>query len=158
MSSLQLSLPDNARNRIPPGKQVPDWRIAMKVKVNANTQRIFNALIEPEYRELWVRFPGQDGTSRIVASQSKRLFRLDYYRSGELEIIIVGSYHACNRRKIAFDWWNGSSHSSTVEVRLDGCFSCSFVTLTHRGLLGKNDYMWHREMWGTSLATLKSLF
>jgi hypothetical protein len=137
-----------------------DRRIAMKVKVNAHTRRIFNALIEPEYRELWLRLPGQDQSGRIVALQSKDLFRIDYFQSETLSLTILGSYRRCRQRKITFSWWKASlnSVSSFVEIRLDGCFDCSILSLTHCGIFEKREYLWHREMWEESLAKLQEMF
>jgi hypothetical protein len=139
---------------------LPDWCISMNVKINANTQRIFNSLIEPEYRELWLQLPGKDHADRIVASQSKDLFRLDFFQSENLELTILGSYRRCRQRKISFDWWIASSYSvaSIVEVRLDGSFQSSVLSLTHRGILGKKEYLWQQEMWKASLAKLQKLF
>jgi uncharacterized protein YndB with AHSA1/START domain len=99
----------------------------MKVKVHANTRRIFNALTQPEYRELWMRLPGQDQLGRIVALQSKDLFRIDYFQAETLSLTILGSYRRCRPRKITFDWWKASlnSVSSLVEIHLDGCFDSS---------------------------------
>ncbi len=138
----------------------PDRRIAMKVKVNAHTRRIFNALIEPEYRELWIRLPGQDQSGRIVALQSKDLFRIDYFKSETLSLTILGSYSRCRQRKITFNWWKASlnSVSSFVEIRLDGCFGGSILSLTHCGIFEKKEYLWHKEMWEESLAKLQGLF
>lgn len=134
--------------------------ISMKVKVNADTRRIFNALIEPEYRELWVRLPGQDRAGHIVASQSRNLFRLDFFQSGNLALSVLGSYRSCRRHKILFDWWNTSSDSTSshVEIHLDGCFDCSVLSLTHRGILGKTEYLWQKAMWEESLTNLQELF
>jgi hypothetical protein len=137
-----------------------DRRISMKVKVNANSRRIFNALIEPEYRELWIHLPGQDRSGRIVALQSKDLFRIDYFQSETLSLTILGSYRRCRQRKIIFDWWKASSNSaaSSVEIRLDGCFDGSILSLTHCGIFEKKEYLWHKEMWEESLAKLQELF
>jgi hypothetical protein len=137
-----------------------DRQISMKVRVNANTRRIFNALIEPEYRELWIRLPGQDQSGRIVALQSKDLFRIDYFQSQTLSLTILGSYCRCRQRKITFNWWKASSNSisSFVEIRLDGCFDGSILSLSHCGIVEKKEYLWHKEMWEESLAKLQEMF
>jgi hypothetical protein len=157
-SSLQHSAEALARDVVK--EPASDWRISMKVKINAHTRRIFRALIEPEYLELWVQVPGQDQAGRIVASQSKNLFRLDYLRAGDLELIILGSYRSSRQRKIFFDWWKTSSNSaaSLVEIRLDGCFDRSILSLTHRGIFEEKECLWQMEMWRTSLAKLQGLF
>jgi hypothetical protein len=137
-----------------------DRRISMKVKVKEGTRRIFNALIEPEYRELWIRLPGQDQSDRIVALQSKDLFRIDYFQSQTLSLTILGSYRKCRQRKINFNWWKASlnSVSSFVEIRLDECFDRSILSLTRCGMFEKQEYFWHKEMWEGSLAKLQELF
>jgi hypothetical protein len=102
---------------------------------------------EPEYLELWMQVPGQDQAGRIVASQSKSLFRLNFLRAGDLKLIIFGSYRSSPGRKIFFDWWKTSSNldASQVEIRLDGCFGCSILSLTHRGILDEEKYLWQKE-------------
>jgi hypothetical protein len=161
MSETTLSL-QNAPETWTRGVVKPalDRRISMKVKVNADARRIFNALIEPEYRELWIRLPGQDQSGRIVALQSKDLFRIDYFQSETLSLTILGSYCRCRRRKITFNWWIASldSVSSFVEIRLNGCFDGSILSLTHCGIFEKKEYLWHKEMWEESLAKLQELF
>ena len=135
-------------------------RISMKVKVNVDTRRIFNALIEPEYREFWIRLPGQDQSGRIVALQSKDLFRIDYFQSQTLSLTILALYRKCRQRKITFTWWKATlnSVSSFVEIRLDGCFDSSILSLTHCGIFEQQEYFWHKEMWEGSLAKLQDLF
>jgi len=137
-----------------------DRRISMKVKVKEGTRRIFNALIEPEYRELWIRLPGQDQSGRIVALQSKDLFRIDYFQSQTLSLTILGSYRKCRQWKINFNWWKASlnSVSSFVETRLDRCIDSSILSLTRCGMFEKQEYFWHKEMWEGSLAKLQELF
>jgi hypothetical protein len=137
-----------------------DRHISMSVKVRANTRRIFNALTQPEYRELWMRLPGQDQSGRIVALQSKDLFRIDYFQSQTLSLTILGSYRRCRQWKINFNWWKASLNSvlSLVEIRLDGCFDSSILSLTHCGIFEKQEYFWHKEMWEGSLAKLQELF
>lgn len=162
MSETTLSLQD-AQETLTRGvvkQPAVDWQISMKVKVNANTQRIFNALVEPEYRELWIRLPGHVQSGRIVALQSKDLFRIDYFQSGALSLTIFGSYRRCRQRKITFNWWKASSNaaSSFVEIRLDGRFGSSILSLTHCGIFEEKEYLWHKEMWEESLAKLQEMF
>lgn len=162
MSAPTLSLPYGER-AFTLGEvkgSISDRRISMKVKVNAHMQRVFVALTEPEYRELWLRLPGQDQFGRIVALQSKDLFRIDYFQSENLELTIFGSYRRCRQRKVAFDWWKAStsSVSSLVEIRLEGCFDCSILSLSHGGISDEKEYHWQREMWERSLAKLQELF
>ncbi|MGA7156171.1 MAG: hypothetical protein WBY53_04965 [Acidobacteriaceae bacterium] len=137
-----------------------DWHISTKVRVSADKRRVFNALIEPEYLELWVRLPSQDQAGHIVASRARNLFRFDYIQSGNLALTVLGSYRYCSQRGISFDWWNTScnSVSSCVEIHLERCRECSILSLTHRGIFEKKEYLWQKEMWEGSLARLQGLF
>jgi activator of HSP90 ATPase len=134
--------------------------IVLSCTINADARRIFQALIEPEYRELWMRMPSQDEGGHICASKSRDLFRLDYHRFGKLEVSIFGSYHTCRRRRQVFSWWKNAPNStvSLVELCLEGSFSSSVLRLTHRGLDTKAEYVWHTAMWRASLARLTSIF
>jgi activator of HSP90 ATPase len=133
---------------------------AMSCTINASAKRIYQALIEPEYRELWMRMPGQDENGRILALKSQDLFRLDYHRFGRLDLSIFGSYQVCRCRRQLFSWWKNSPNSkvSLVEFRLEGSFSNSILRLNHRGLDAEAEYVWHSEMWRASLARLASMF
>jgi uncharacterized protein YndB with AHSA1/START domain len=162
MSAHQLSLASDAEGTVRDHEQEPNSgrNIAMKVDIHADTRRIFLALVEPEYRELWMRFPGQDQGGRLAASQAGDLFRLDYYQAGKLDLSIVGAYRTCRWRKIVCSWWTGIPKSpvSSVEFHLDGSFENSLLRLNHRGLVAEREYLWHREMWRLSLAKLQCIF
>jgi hypothetical protein len=156
--SLQIAPEDlnPSEARVP----VSEWPLNMKLKVNANTQRIFNALIEPEYRELWLRLPNQQKSDRTVASQSKSLSRADYFRSDSLELTILGSYRCRTAAEGLLGLWNASSNAVArfVEIRLDGCFDSGMRSLTHCGIRGEKEYRWQKEMWRASLKRLQRLF
>ena len=161
MNAHSSWLIDDRQTSISEDNPEPKWNIAMTVDVHADTRRLFNALVEPEYRELWMRLPGQEqGGGRLAASRAGELFRLDYYRAGLLDLSIVGAYHTCRCRKIICSWWTGTSKSpaSSVEFHLDGSFENSLLRLNHRGLVSEREYLWHREMWRLSLEKLQCIF
>jgi activator of HSP90 ATPase len=134
--------------------------IDLSCTINAETKRVFQALIEPEYLELWMRMPGQDENGRIVVSKSCDLFRLDYHRFGKLDVSIVGSYRTCRSRRQVWNWWKNPPNSrvSLVEFRLEGSFGSSVLRLRHRGLDAKAEFAWHTAMWSASLASLALMF
>jgi hypothetical protein len=162
MNATQLSLIGDAQSLVRDNELEPDpkWDIAMKVDIHADTRRLFTALVEPEYRELWMRIPGQGQNGRVAASHAGDLFRLDYYSAAKLELSIVGAYHTCRSRKIICSWWMGTPKSSvsSVEFHLDGSFGYSVLRLKHRGLVTEREYLWHRELWRLSLARLQCVF
>jgi hypothetical protein len=96
----------------------------------------------------------------LDTSQAGSLFRLDYFRNGRLDLSIVGAYHTCRTRKIICSWWKNSFNSTTtsVDFRLDGNFGHTILRLNHRGLVSRDEYLWHRELWRGSLCELRSIF
>lgn len=162
MSARQLSLNEELQSLVPDDKREPasGWNITLKVDIHADTRRLFNALIEPEYRELWLRLPGQAEADGLAASQTGNLFRLDYFRNSRLDLSIVGAYRTCRTRKIVCSWWKSSFNSTvtSVDFRLDGNFGHTILRLNHRGLVSRDEYLWHRELWRGSLWKLRCIF
>ena len=162
MSVPQLSLNRDLQSVVQDDKreQASGLNIRLKVDIHADARRLFNALIEPEYRELWLRLPGQVEAGGLTASQAGSLFRLDYFRNGRLDLSIVGAYHTCRTRKIICSWWKNSFNSTTtsVDFRLDSNFGHTILRLNHRGLVSRDEYLWHRELWRGSLCELRSIF
>lgn len=137
------------------------WDIAMTINIAADTRRIFQALTEPEYREIWVSLPGNDASCYMTAWQTAESFRLDHYRGGKRDLIISGEYRICRRHKLLFTWTRKDttiSSESLVCICLHGNFSSSILELHHRGLNSAEEYLWHQEMWRDSLEHLVALF
>jgi uncharacterized protein YndB with AHSA1/START domain len=139
----------------------PQWSIELAISINTNVRRIFDAMTFPEYQEAWLRMPGHDLNCHVSATQSSEWFRLDRHSIDGIDISIVGSYKVVRRNKLLFTWRkNGASTSneSLVHVRLRGDFGRSTLHLRHSGLTSTTEYLWHYEMWQTSLSNLAALF
>lgn len=138
----------------------PPWHLAFDVHINADVRRTFNALVEPEYIELWLRIPGQEETDRVEVLQTKDVLRIDCYRSEMLDLTIAGKYLTRKRHRIVLNWWSGTwnTTASTLRFYLDGCFGSSVVRLNHRGFFSRNECLWHHEMWLNSLMRFGRLF
>ena len=151
---------DDASTIVQPCPQGGGWQIALRITVPGTTRRVFNALVEPEYRELWMRFPGQDACGEIRASQCDESFRLDHYQSRRLVCTVSGIYRVCRVRKIAIDWVRQSPSGdagSLVDLRVVGSFHSSIIRLNHRGIGCEADCLWHLQMWEISLKALAGL-
>ena len=148
---------DDASTIVQPCAQGGGWQIALRITVLGTTRRVFNALVEREYRELWMKFPGQDARGELRASQRGESFRIDHYQSRQIVSTISGTYHARRLRKIVIHWVRQSPSGkapSLVEFRVAGSFHSSIIRLNHRGIGFWDDYLWHSQMWESSLTAL----
>ncbi|MGA2570978.1 MAG: SRPBCC domain-containing protein [Terracidiphilus sp.] len=137
-----------------------DWTIAMRVSVNADADRIFQALTVPEYLEAWIRLPGQVEGSTVIVSQKADGYRLDHYRAGRVAASLISTYRFCHRRKMRLSWRNLSKPSaaaSRVDFRIRGNFRDSILELRHTGLTCCDEFLWHQQLWRASLGKLTSL-
>lgn len=136
------------------------WTIAMSKIVNADAQRISQALTMPEYLEAWICMPGQEPGSVVVASETENGFRLDHWRAGKLAASISGSFLFCHLRKLRFSWkWTGKrmTDESVVDFRIRGNFGSSILELSHTGIGSRDEYQWHRQLWQSSMEKLACL-
>lgn len=127
--------------------------------VNADRQRLFQALTLPEYIEAWFSAPeAVAGSSSVALSGNGFLVSC---RGREAEWLTIRcSYRACRRSKLVFDW-NCDQHftasPSLVKIRLNGDFERTTVNVLHVGL-DPSLQSWHQKLWKNSLEKLASLF
>lgn len=126
--------------------------------INAERQRVFQALTLAEYMEAWLTIPGVSPHCAFVTS-GRNGFLIGCIAAEVGEIIIQASYRVCKRSRLLFDWKynsNPSEGSSQVEIRLLGAFERTTVELVHFGL-HESAVSWHRQLWQTSLAQLSAV-
>lgn len=86
------------------GPQENLWTISLRVDIEANTHRLFEAFTRPEYLETWLRFPHDDASARMVGWQEGDGFRLDHYLCGQRDTILRCRFLTSRRRKLLFTW------------------------------------------------------
>jgi uncharacterized protein YndB with AHSA1/START domain len=168
MSATAILTPETTPTKIvgdKPRAHVSQRRIAMRIDVDANKRRIYDALTIPEYIEAWLSLPGNHTGGRTMASQADKTFRFDHYTHDRLDLSITGSYRACRRGRMFFSWRKSSAFNesrlapeSLVQIRLYGAFTKSILCLSHTGFCSDTEFRWHSEMWNRSLKKLQSLF
>jgi len=152
----------------PPAHVIRGWKsntsnelpfcISVMNSMNADRQRIFQAVTVPEYIETWLSPPGAlDGTTVFASEDSLSIT----YRGAENERSrIFCQYRAVRRSKLLFTWRNVSTSdgpASLVKVRLLGDFGRTTVHVTHVGL-SSLEREWHQDLWTASLQRLRNLF
>jgi hypothetical protein len=148
-------------NQWPAKARKADWSITITVSVVADARRVQQALTVPEYLEAWISLPDQPSGCSIVASQEASCYRLDYYSNGRLTMSIAGACLFCNQRKMRFSWRKENRSIGTdsfVDFRLRNNLSGSILELRHSALPSFEEYLWHQQLWRTSLHKLASLF
>lgn len=174
LSTLDLELPESLRRvgpdyvsecvsdvSLPHRMIVPSTTatIAMSAGVDADAQRIFQALTVPEYLEAWIALPGA-AHGEVVASPEENGYRLHQCIAGRVALRITGAFLFCHQRKMRLVWRkaNGTfQNRSVVDFRIRGNFGSSVLELRHMGLDSTEEIAWHRELWRGSLERLASL-
>jgi hypothetical protein len=130
------------------------------VRVNADAQRISQALTVPEYIETWISIPGAAPGSFTLASSRDNGYCLEHISSQGSALTIQGAYLFCHLRKIRLFWRktaNAFCAESVVDFRLRGDFGSSVIELRHTALDSADEYAWHEALWRRSLNKLALL-
>lgn len=132
--------------------------VSVMRSVNANRQRIFQALTVPEYIETWFAAPGALlGSTAVFAREG--FFSISYADTRGEQIRIFCSYKAIRRSKLLFTWRNETTSDripSLVKIRLLGDFGRTTVHVTHVGM-AQSEQQWHEDLWNVSLKNLSNL-
>ncbi len=127
--------------------------------VNADRNRIYQALTVPEYIEAWLSIPGEiSGSTRVFAGDNS--FSVSYSSVQDGPRRVFCSYQIRRRSKLVFTWQHFASLESIagmVKIRLLGDFGRTRVHVTHVGLT-RSDQQWHEDLWSSSLRKLSKLF
>lgn len=127
--------------------------------VNADRNRLFQALTLPEYIDAWFAAPDAMAGSTAV-TMGPDCFVVSYKLLGGGEQRFVGSYKVLRRGKVQFAWRRDSfqdTDSSLVRIRLQGDFGRTTVHVTHVGL-DESEQSHYKMLWEASLERLASLF
>ncbi|HEX4311171.1 MAG TPA: SRPBCC domain-containing protein [Acidobacteriaceae bacterium] len=163
MSTQAIAVERKLTRYFRPANQVlhDTFKIAKRITVATDANRLFQALTRSEYLETWITLPDDSKDSYIVAWTQSDSFRLDHYRNGRRDLMINGNYRLCRRRKILFTWrlsGDIAGSESLVYFGLHGNFTSTILEIHHRGITSAEDYVWHQEMWDGSLDRLARLF
>ena len=137
----------------------PPYTICMSARVHAEARRLFQALVVPEYLEMWLRIPDESAACRLIPMEPAHGFVLE--SAGASPVRIFVSYTPWRRRRLSISWRverNRLVRESMVTLRLIGDFEFTVLSICHTGLMSAEELMWHRRLWTESLERLKGLF
>lgn len=133
--------------------------ISAMTSVNADRNRIYQALTVPEYIEAWLSIPcAIAGRTGVIAGEDS--FSISYCCTEHVQRRIFCSYQVRRRSKLVFTWQHftpAEATASMVKIRLLGDFGRTTVHVTHVGLT-LSDEQWHENLWASSLLKLNKLF
>lgn len=135
--------------------------ICASVRVRAETRRVFQALIVPEFVEAWLRIPDSGALWSVSSMQPCQGFVVECRGETAKTFRIAAAYTALRRRRLLICWKmerNRQLRESSVAMRLVGDFECSILSVCHTGLREFDDFVWHRRLWIESLERLAGLF
>ena len=133
--------------------------VSVRMSVNADRNRLFQALTLPEYIDAWFAAPGSAPGSTVV-TMGPDCFVVSYRLLDGSEERFAGSYKVLRRGKVQFAWRRDSfqeTSSSLVKIRLEGDFGRTTVHVTHV-VLDVSELSQFRMLWEGSLVLLASLF
>jgi len=133
--------------------------VSVRRSVNADRNRLFQALTVPEYIDAWFAAPDSAPGSTIV-TMGPDCFVVSYRLLDGGEERFVGSYKVLRRGKVQFAWRRDTfqkATSSLVKIRLEGDFGRTTVHVTHVGL-DESEQSHYQMLWEASLEKLASLF
>jgi len=135
------------------------FSISAMTSVNADRNRIYQALTVPEYIEAWLSVPSAiAGRTGVMAGETS--FSIGYWCTQHVQRRIFCSYQVRRRSKLVFTWQHSTPTEATasmVKIRLLGDFGRTTVHVTHVGLT-LSDQQWHQSLWALSLLKLSKLF
>jgi uncharacterized protein YndB with AHSA1/START domain len=133
--------------------------VCVEKSVNADRNRLFQALTLPEYIDAWFAAPGAETGSTSV-TMGPDCFVVTYRLMDGSEQRFVGSYKVLRRSKVQFAWKRDAfqdTDSSLVKIRLQGDFGRTTVQVTHVGL-PEAEQAHYQMLWKASLDRLATLF
>jgi uncharacterized protein YndB with AHSA1/START domain len=141
--------------------QIQAWNVEFKLSLNADRQRISQALTVPEYMEAWLRLPGNE-EPRVTVSSVADSYLLEYQDGFHgARIYISATYKVVRRSKLLFTWKKHAEINapiSLVMIKLIGDFARTTLCLSHTGLTSYEEKVWHEGLWRSSLERLRCLF
>lgn len=163
MSSHTIELKHNLRST-PVGQarvEGPPYAVCASLRVKAETRRLFQAFVTPEYLEAWLCVPNRGPSWSVTPIESPPGFVLESSDQNEKAVRVLAGFNAWRRRRLSIRWKferNRQFNESRVTVRLIGDFECSILSLCHTGLSSPDDFGFHRQLWSESLDRLATLF
>lgn len=141
---------------LPPGQAA----IRMDLSIRADARRLFQVLTVPEYVEAWLSIPGHNDCS-TAATRVHDDYLLEHCCGARPAFLISGSYLVCRRRNIMLSWRVDGTlcvPESVVEIRLQGNFDKTTLSLEHSGFGSSAAYLWHKALWTASMERLVRLY
>jgi uncharacterized protein YndB with AHSA1/START domain len=134
--------------------------VRASVRIEAEWPRIFNALIVPEYLDVWLTMPGVERLECRAEQKTLGGFRIDLFVGGSLQKAIHGSWIRSRPDEISYLWERnrtGSAAKSLVKLRLRGGPRRCSLHLKHHGLWDQKERDWYSIMWRKSLDRLRGI-
>lgn len=134
--------------------------VALAFRIEAPSSRVLYALSMSEYIETWLQAPDGEGLQFVFNPETQEAFRIDLYRSEDLQASIHSSCRVMSADKVRYRW-KMTSLTRTIETMVDmqllrtsgGCI----LSLNHSGFKNAIDSAWCCKMWRESLERLSRL-
>lgn len=135
--------------------------LSLQASIRADVRRLFHALTDAEYLEAWICLPGHRPECSTSATRRDEEYAIEHQCDARRSISISGSYRTCRRRNVTFSWRVDGDicvRDTEVDIRLQGDFERTTLTLCHSGFVSRFDLAWHRALWDLSISRLASLY
>jgi uncharacterized protein YndB with AHSA1/START domain len=135
--------------------------IRASVRIKADTRRLFQALVSPEYVETWLILPDQSGSWDVSASAANPESAWECCAAEGRPLRIQAAFTVARRSRLSICWKlerGLQRYESMITLRLIGDFDYSTLSLCHVGFTSDDELAWHWRLWEGSLGRLAKLY
>lgn len=154
----RITLHESGRMAMIPRQHVRD--VVLSLKIEADRNRVLNALSIPEYIEAWLQTPNSEELHFVFNPVKQEAFHIDLYRAEALRKSIDSTCHVVSANRVIYTWKTTSPVGTTetlVEMQLLCCSGGCILGLKHIGFKDTVESVWCWKMWQQSLERLSKL-
>lgn len=125
---------------------------------NAASSRLFYALTIPEYIETWLTPPDADDVRCMGNPAAGEPLSIEMRRDRHVTANIFADYRGISAQDLNIRWYVQSrtrDYTSQLRVSIRTIRADALLRIRHSGFAHPDDWRWHQELWGLSLAKMQ---
>jgi len=122
--------------------------------------RLFYALTIPEYIETWLTPPDSDEVRCTGNPASGEALSIELRHDRHIAASIFADYKSISAQDLSIRWYVRSrvqTHVTHLRISIRTVRADALLRIRHSGFTNQNDWHWHHELWGMSLAKMQML-
>jgi hypothetical protein len=126
----------------------------------AAPSRLYYALTIPEYIETWLTPPDSDEVRCMGNPTAGEPLSIEMRHDRQVTANIFADYKSISGQDLNIRWYVQSrtrAYSSQLRVSIRIIRADALLRIRHSGFAHADDWRWHQELWGLSLAKMQML-